>query len=88
MSNAILPRGWDDASKRSTVFYGEYKCYGPGANVSERVEWSQNLSVEEVELFLTKNITGCRSWIRSTSTPKHFKKSFAAAISINSTQQH
>ncbi|KAK8580007.1 hypothetical protein V6N12_070298 [Hibiscus sabdariffa] len=86
VSNIILPRGWDDwgdASKPSTVFYGEYKCYGAGANVSQRVEWSQNLSVEEIELFLTKNISGCRSWIRST--PKHFKKSFAA-ISNNSTQ--
>ncbi|GMI83117.1 pectinesterase 11, A. THALIANA PECTINESTERASE 11 [Hibiscus trionum] len=86
MSNVILPRGWDDwgdASKRSTVFYGEYKCYGAGANVSRRVEWSQKHMPEEVKLFLTKNISGRRSWIRST--PKHFKKSFAA-ISINSTQ--
>ncbi|KAE8728437.1 putative pectinesterase 53 [Hibiscus syriacus] len=35
MSNVILPQGWDDwgdLSKQSTVFYREYKCYGPGAN--------------------------------------------------------
>ncbi|PPS05181.1 hypothetical protein GOBAR_AA15464 [Gossypium barbadense] len=44
MSNVILPQGWDDwgdSSKQSTVFYREYKCYGPEANNRKRVEWSQ-----------------------------------------------
>ncbi|XP_021284377.1 putative pectinesterase 11 [Herrania umbratica] len=86
MSNVILPQGWDDwgdFAKQSTVFYGEYKCYGPGANTKKRVEWSQNLTSQEAELFLTKNMIGGKSWIRST--PTRFKKA-SSAISNNSTQ--
>ncbi|TYH72854.1 hypothetical protein ES332_D05G284900v1 [Gossypium tomentosum] len=85
MSNVILPQGWDDwgdSSKQSTVFYREYKCYGPGANNRKRVEWSQQLTTKEAEIFLTKNMIGGKSWIRST--PKHFKKA-SSAISNNST---
>ncbi|XVF73769.1 hypothetical protein PTKIN_Ptkin13bG0008300 [Pterospermum kingtungense] len=86
MSNVILPQGWDDwgdSSKQSTVYYGEYKCYGPGANTKKRVEWSQKLTVKEAEIFMTKNMIGGNSWMRST--PKHFKKA-STAISNNSTQ--
>ncbi|KAG4148025.1 hypothetical protein ERO13_D05G260900v2 [Gossypium hirsutum] len=85
MSNVILPQGWDDwgdSSKQSTVFYKEYKCYGPGANNRKRVEWSQQLTTKEAEIFLTKNVIGGKSWIRST--PKCFKKA-SSAISNNST---
>ncbi|KAE8732389.1 putative pectinesterase 11 [Hibiscus syriacus] len=86
ISNVILPRGWDDwgdASMQSTMFYYEYKCYGPGANTSQRVEWSQKLAPKEVELFLSKSIVEAKSWIKPT--PKHFKKPFLA-ISNNSTE--
>ncbi|XVF36086.1 hypothetical protein REPUB_Repub19eG0028000 [Reevesia pubescens] len=86
MSNVILPQGWDDwgdSSKQSTVFYKEYKCYGPGANAKKRVPWSEQLTSKEAEVFLTKNMIGGKSWIRST-TPKHFKKA-STAISNNST---
>ncbi|PPS05182.1 hypothetical protein GOBAR_AA15465 [Gossypium barbadense] len=85
MSNVILPRGWDnwgDTTKQSSVFYREYKCYGPGANTSKRVEWSQKLTAEEAKVFLTKNMIGGKSWIRSTL--KHVKK-VSTAISNNST---
>ncbi|MBA0577372.1 hypothetical protein Golob_024716, partial [Gossypium lobatum] len=85
MSNVILPRGWDDwgdATKQSTVFYREYKCYGPGANTSKRVEWSQKLTAEEAKIFLTKNMISGKSWIRSTL--KHVEK-VSTAISNNST---
>ncbi|MBA0745772.1 hypothetical protein Gogos_008334 [Gossypium gossypioides] len=83
MSGAILPQGWDDwgdTSKQSTTFYREYKCYGPGANARKRVEWSGKLTTEEAEFFMTKNMIGGRSWIRST--PTHFKKA-STAISNN-----
>ncbi|KAH1065734.1 hypothetical protein J1N35_030721 [Gossypium stocksii] len=83
MSGAILPQGWDDwgdTSKQSTTFYREYKCYGPGANAKKRVEWSGKLTTEEAEIFMTKNMIGGRSWIRST--PTHFKKA-STAISNN-----
>ncbi|KAL1171398.1 hypothetical protein V6Z11_A05G278900 [Gossypium hirsutum] len=87
MSNVILPQGWDDwgdSSKQSTVFYREYKCYGPEANNRKRVEWSQQLTTKEAEIFLTKNMIGDKSWIRST--PKHFKK--ASSVISNNTTTH
>ncbi|KAJ9537802.1 hypothetical protein OSB04_030535 [Centaurea solstitialis] len=75
MSNAVSPegwRGWDDPSKERTVYYGEYKCYGPGADRSKRVGWSRELSREESAPFLNKSMIGGRSWLRPT--PTHFKK--------------
>ncbi|TYH18533.1 hypothetical protein ES288_A05G279200v1 [Gossypium darwinii] len=78
-------RGWDDwgdSSKQSTVFYREYKCYGLGANNRKRVEWSQQLTTKEAEIFLAKNMICGKSWIRST--PKRFKKAFST-ISCNAT---
>ncbi|KAM0011106.1 putative pectinesterase [Helianthus debilis subsp. tardiflorus] len=74
MSNAISPYGWhdwDDPSKERTVYYGEYRCYGPGANRSKRVRWSRELSRDESAPFLNKTIIGGRSWLRPT--PTHFK---------------
>nr|KJB59795.1 hypothetical protein B456_009G272800 [Gossypium raimondii] len=64
------------------VTYKEYKCYGPEANNRKRVEWSQQLTAKEAEIFLTKNMIDGKSWIKST--PKRFKKA-SSAISNNST---
>ncbi|KAK6946262.1 Pectinesterase, catalytic [Dillenia turbinata] len=75
MSDAILPQGWDDwrdPSKQRTVYYGEYKCYGPGANRAKRVSWSRSLSTKEALQFLNKNMIGGRGWLRPA--PTHFKK--------------
>ncbi|XP_019053026.1 PREDICTED: putative pectinesterase 11 [Nelumbo nucifera] len=71
ISNVILPQGWDnwgDPTKQSTAYYGEYKCYGAGANVSGRVEWSHNLSNAEAAPFLTKDMIGGRGWLRPSPT--------------------
>ncbi|CAN0909156.1 Putative pectinesterase 11 [Linum grandiflorum] len=54
-----------------TVFYGEYKNYGPGADRSKRVAWSKKLAIDEVSGFLSKNMIGGRSWIRPK--PKFFR---------------
>jgi pectinesterase len=43
MDNIIIPRGWynwGDPTREMTVFYGQYKCTGPGANYAGRVQWS------------------------------------------------
>ncbi|XVF67736.1 hypothetical protein PTKIN_Ptkin10aG0145900 [Pterospermum kingtungense] len=71
MSSVIVPQGWDDwqdQTKHSTVYYGEYKCYGPGADTSKRVQWSHNLSDDEAAPFLTKDMIGGRGWLRPTPT--------------------
>ncbi|WCJ33793.1 Pectin lyase-like superfamily protein [Euphorbia peplus] len=79
MSSAIAPAGWDTwpskVNATSKVTYGEYKCYGPGANRSKRVEWSQSLSEAEATPFLTKDIIGGQSWLRSS--PSLFRRASA-----------
>ncbi|XWS73732.1 hypothetical protein CRYUN_Cryun02cG0153800 [Craigia yunnanensis] len=53
-------------------------------NTKKRVEWAQELTDKEAKPFLTKNMIGGKSWIRSAST--HFKKLSANAISNNNTR--
>ncbi|XP_024025080.1 putative pectinesterase 11 [Morus notabilis] len=79
MSNVILPQGWEDwgdSSKQSTVFYGQYKCYGPGAVTSKRVKWARNLTAQEAEPFLTKDWIDAKDWIRPV--PTTFTRTFNA----------
>ncbi|CAN1255779.1 Putative pectinesterase 11 [Linum perenne] len=75
LGSTILPIGWSDwgdKSKQSrTVFYGEYKNYGPGANRSKRAAWSKKLEIDEVSGFLSKDMIGGKSWIRAK--PKFFR---------------
>ena len=57
----IMPAGWANWNKTDnykTTRYAEYKNYGPGAAVSERVNWSKQLSDQEVKTYTYKNIFG------------------------------
>lgn len=72
----IFRQGWDnwnDNSKNKTVFYGEYKCYGPGANRTGRVPWSHNLTDDEAKPFLSKNFIDADQWLRKL--PFHLNNS-------------
>ncbi|KAI3411423.1 Pectinesterase [Psidium guajava] len=72
LSSAILPQGWDDwdgQKKHSNVYYGEYKCFGPGADRSQRVDWSRGLSDGEAAPFLTKTLIGGQEWLGRKPTP-------------------
>ncbi|WZZ31062.1 hypothetical protein YC2023_014463 [Brassica napus] len=56
MDNIILPRGWynwGDPSRETTVFYGQYKCTGEGANYAGRVAWAKELTDEEAKPFIS-----------------------------------
>ena len=35
------------------MFYGQYKCTGPGASYSGRVSWSRELTDEEAKPFIS-----------------------------------
>ncbi|KGN61801.1 hypothetical protein Csa_006548 [Cucumis sativus] len=77
MSNVVEPEGWNDwgdPTKQRTVLYGEYKCYGLGANRDKRVVWSRSLSTDEASKLFTKDIIGGRAWLRPA--PSHFKGGF------------
>ncbi|KAF8020497.1 hypothetical protein BT93_G1038 [Corymbia citriodora subsp. variegata] len=72
LSSEILPQGWEDwdnQKRHSSVYYGEYKCYGPGANRSERVDWSRSLSDSEAAPYLSKALIGGQDWLARKSTP-------------------
>ena len=49
-----------------TVYYGEYKCYGPGADNSRRVSWSHQLSDSEAQPFLEIDYIDGGSWLQES----------------------
>ncbi|KAJ6840060.1 pectinesterase 31 [Iris pallida] len=55
MDACIKPVGWHNWDKceneRSACFY-EYRCFGPGSSLRNRVPWSRELVDEEAEQFL------------------------------------
>ena len=60
----IVPAGWHNWSKQSneeTARYMEYKNTGEGANVSERVAWSKQLTKKEAEAVTVDAIFGTQS---------------------------
>lgn len=48
-----------------TVFYGQYKCSGPGADESKRVSWSQELTASQAAGFSTVSFIDGSSWLQS-----------------------
>jgi pectinesterase len=57
----IMPEGWanwNNTESYKTARYAEYKNYGPGANTSQRVQWSRQLSDDEAKQYTLKNVFG------------------------------
>ncbi|KAM3220614.1 hypothetical protein P3L10_019882 [Capsicum annuum] len=46
-----------------TVFYGQYKCSGPGANFAGRVSWCRELTEQEAKPFISLNFIDGSEWI-------------------------
>lgn len=66
MENIILPQGWSDWGKKANdwkVYYGEYKCSGPGANRTGRVPWARLLTDEEALPFIGTYYVYGDTWI-------------------------
>lgn len=64
MGAHIVKQGWDNwrnPENEKTVLYAEYESYGPGANPSERVPWSKQLTKKEAKKYTIPNIF--RGWI-------------------------
>ncbi|KAI5055555.1 hypothetical protein GOP47_0029076 [Adiantum capillus-veneris] len=62
----IRPEGWNDwnvPSNQKKVFYGEYRCYGPGANSSGRVKWSRQLTPQQAKPFLSTAFIDGKEWL-------------------------
>ncbi|XP_049382781.1 probable pectinesterase 53 [Solanum stenotomum] len=66
MDNIVLPLGWNDWGKTirdSRVYYGEYRCSGPGANMTGRVPWARILNDEEAMPFIETYYVDGNSWL-------------------------
>ncbi|MCO5546946.1 hypothetical protein L7F22_000385 [Adiantum nelumboides] len=69
MSNIIVPDGWYDwgqSARQGTVFYGQYKCSGPGANTARRVSWSHELTDSQAQPFLQLSFIDAGNWLQET----------------------
>lgn len=66
----ILPNGWlpwsgDFALK--TLYYGEYRNTGAGANTAGRVSWSSQIPAEHVNSYSVQNFIQGDQWISTSS---------------------
>ncbi|TYI49917.1 hypothetical protein E1A91_D12G066600v1 [Gossypium mustelinum] len=66
MDKIITPRGWydwGDKNREMTVFYGQYKCSGPGAQFGGRVSWARELTRQEAKPFISVDFIDGHSWL-------------------------
>lgn len=59
MGEHIKPEGWHNWShpeREQTTFYAEYKSYGPGAKMDQRVPWAKILTDEEAKEYTVENV--------------------------------
>ncbi|XP_059657551.1 probable pectinesterase 68 [Cornus florida] len=65
--DVVAHGGWDDwdhtSNKNMTVFFGVYKCYGPGVAAVRGVSWARELDYELAHPFLAKSFVNGRHWI-------------------------
>ncbi|XP_023527781.1 probable pectinesterase 53 isoform X1 [Cucurbita pepo subsp. pepo] len=66
MDKIITPTGWynwGDKNRELTVFYGQYRCSGPGADYGGRVSWSRELTESEANPFVSLDFIGAKEWL-------------------------
>ncbi|GMN29199.1 hypothetical protein TIFTF001_002338 [Ficus carica] len=82
MDKIVTPKGWydwGDKNRDMTVFYGQYKCMGPGAGFEGRVSWSRELTPQEARPFISLGFINGYEWL-----PKFGRKS---TLQVNETRQ-
>ncbi|KAI9099157.1 hypothetical protein K1719_024924 [Acacia pycnantha] len=66
MDKIVVPQGWSDwgDQKRDLrAYYGEYKCSGPGANLTGRVAWAHILTDQQALPFLGTHFIDGDTWL-------------------------
>ncbi|KAF3967114.1 hypothetical protein ACB098_10G067000 [Castanea mollissima] len=66
LDKTVLPQGWSDWGNQKrdfSLYYGEYKCSGPGANLTGRVPWARMLTDEEAKPFIGTYYVEGDSWL-------------------------
>ncbi|KAJ3698009.1 hypothetical protein LUZ61_001714 [Rhynchospora tenuis] len=62
----IVPVGWsdwNDVSRRSTAYFGEYQCIGAGAKLESNVNWGRSLTSDEAKPFITLDYVDGNQWL-------------------------
>ncbi|CAL5032000.1 unnamed protein product [Urochloa decumbens] len=66
LGTVVRPEGWlpwrGDFAVR-TLYYGEFDSRGPGANLTARVEWSNQTPEQHVKLYSVENFIQGHQWI-------------------------
>lgn len=72
----VYPQGWLPWQKTNfawdTLYYGEYKNFGPGASTRYRVRWKgvhSAISVTEANKFTVATLIAGRTWLPATGIP-------------------
>ncbi|KAJ1384581.1 Pectinesterase, catalytic [Sesbania bispinosa] len=76
MDSLVSPMGWSPWGNtnfaQSTLFYGEYKNFGPGSSTANRVRWPGFhviTSPTEASSFTVANLLAGRTWLPATGVP-------------------
>lgn len=67
----INPSGWlpwDGDFALKTLYYGEFRNHGTGANTSVRVNWSNQIAENHVNVYSVQNFIQGDQWIPTTSS--------------------
>ncbi|KAI3976614.1 hypothetical protein MKX01_008472 [Papaver californicum] len=67
MTSIIAPEGWNDLNdptRDQTIFYGEYKCTGEGANTTLRTSYAQNLNDTQASSFINMSFIDGDQWLQ------------------------
>uniref|UniRef100_A0A0E0MI76 Pectinesterase n=1 Tax=Oryza punctata TaxID=4537 RepID=A0A0E0MI76_ORYPU len=95
MSKEVVPIGWDGWNiakpESSGIYYGEFKCTGPGSDAKKRVGWALDLTEDQAKPFIGTHYIYGDSWIlpppdgKSTASTSTASNSTASATASNST---